>query len=130
MKLRYGLVSIRSIILIPISFLIITGYKKITTEELSTIPKERIGIDGRYTESGLATRISKSLREDEILIALDYDNNVHIAQSGRKIILKGTVTDKYTLERVVNIARAEKGVKEVNAEQIIILQESKNLSLE
>ncbi len=129
MRLRYGFVSIKSIILILISFFIISGYKKITTEELSTIPKERIGVDGRYTESGLATRISKSLREDEILIALNYDNNIHVAQNGQKIILKGTVTDKYTLERVVNIARAEKGVKEVDAEQIIILQESKNLSI-
>ena len=130
MRLRYSLVPIKSIILILVSFLIVSGYKKITTEELSKIPKERIGIDGRYTESGLATRISQSLREDEILLALDYDNSVYVAQTGRKIVLKGAVTDQYTFERVVNIARATKGVKEVDAEQIIIRQEPKNISLD
>ncbi len=129
MKLRYGLVPIKSLILILVSFLIVSGYKKITTEELSKIPKERIGIDGRYTESGLATRITQSLREDEILLALDYDNSVYVAQTGSKIVLKGTVPDKYTFERVVNIARATKGVKEVDAEQIIIRQEPKSISI-
>ena len=94
--------------------------KNITACSLLFIPKERISINEKYSEIGLARRTEKSINEDRILRALNYKNNIYVGQIGTKIILKGNVPDEFTFERVMNISRGIQGVTEIDSKELKI----------
>ena len=83
----------------------------------NSIAIERIGIDGKYDASGLAKRVAKAFAEDSKLKEI---STIYVAQNNRKIILKGTISDRNFLDRLVNVAQNVRGVSEVDISQIEI----------
>ena len=83
----------------------------------SSIALERTGLDGEYDPSGLAKRVARALEEDFILNGI---SNVYVAQNNRKIILKGTISDRNFLDRLVTVAQNVEGVSEVDISQVEI----------
>ncbi len=99
-------------------FLVIGTCKNITASNLSSIPQERLGSNGGYNQNALAQRLTKALKEDRVLFALMSRKDIYVAQSGSKVILKGIAPDKYSMMRIVNIARNLEGVTEIDVSQV------------
>ncbi len=117
MKTKY---NISLFFLIVVCFLVTGNYRSNTASDSEYIPQERIDFDGTYSENGLAKRVIKELKEDEILSALMTNQSIYVAQNGSTIILKGEVPDKYTMHRVVNIAKKVEGGTNIDLSQITI----------
>ncbi len=81
----------------------------------TSIAIERIGLDGEYDPSGLAKRVAQALAEDPTLSKI---STIYVAQNNRKIILKGTISDRNFLDRLVTIAQNVQGVSEVDISQV------------
>lgn len=85
----------------------------------STTPlaQERIGLDGEYDASGLAKRVAKALAEDSILSGI---STIYVAQNDSNIILKGTISERNFLDRLMTVAQSVQGVGEVDVSQVQI----------
>jgi osmotically-inducible protein OsmY len=83
----------------------------------SDIPPERVGLDGQYDESGLAKRVV--LAFDETPDLADEDR-LWVAQTGGKVVLKGSVSDQGTLDKMVAVATKVNGATSVDTSQVTI----------
>lgn len=81
------------------------------------IPPERLGLDGEYDESALAKKVVKAFKENS---ELGNTSTVSVAQSGSKIVLKGTAPNQETLDKMVNIAEGVDGVTAVDRSQVTV----------
>ncbi len=81
------------------------------------IPPERVGLDGKYDESGLAKRVV--LAFDETPDLADEDK-LWVAQTGSKVVLKGKVSNQATLNKMVAIASKVHGATGVDTSQVTI----------
>ena len=115
MKLHPRHLPIWCIVLIVTSLVTFSACKDRTAilvrDSSPSIAIERTGLDGEYDPSGLAKRVAKALAEDSILGGI---STVYVAQNDSNIILKGTISNKTFLDRLVTIAQNVPGVSEVD----------------
>jgi osmotically-inducible protein OsmY len=81
----------------------------------SSIPPERVGLNGEYDQSGLAKRVALAFDEDPEVANLD---NVYVAQTGGTVVLKGKVPNQQALSKLVSIARSVNGATSVETNQV------------
>ena len=117
MRFKYNLTLI---ILLVTCFAIIGTSRNIGAGELSSIPLERMNTKGDYDPNALAKKLAQALEQDAILSAFKSNQDIYVAQSGSKIILKGRVRegDQSTIQRITNIAYNIEGVTEVDTSQL------------
>ena len=73
---------------------------------LSTIPPERVGLNGEYDHSGLAKRVWRSLQAELSAIELEA---LRVTQRGKVVVLMGSLTATTEIERLIAIALAVEG---------------------
>ncbi|MEG3436948.1 BON domain-containing protein [Pannus brasiliensis CCIBt3594] len=83
----------------------------------SDIPPHKVGLDGTFDESGLAKRVVLAFDEDPDVADED---RLWVAQTQSVVVLKGTVSDQATLDKMVSIARGVNGATEVDTSQVTI----------
>jgi osmotically-inducible protein OsmY len=83
----------------------------------SSTPPERIGLNGEYDQSGLAKRVVLAFDEDA---ALADEDRLWVAQTGTTVVLKGTVSDQATLNKMVSVARGVHGATDVDTSQVTV----------
>lgn len=79
------------------------------------IPPERVGLDGKYDQSGLAKRVVRAFDNNS---DTDDIETVWVAQLGTKVVLKGTVSSQEELDRLVSIAKGVEGASEVDTSEV------------
>lgn len=84
-----------------------------TQDVANEFPQARVGLEGEYDSSGLAKRVLKAIREDPQLAEV---TTVYVAQRGSTIVLKGTVSDVDTLNRIVDVAQGVDGTDRVDSQ--------------
>jgi osmotically-inducible protein OsmY len=82
-----------------------------------TIPAERIGLNGEYDQSGLAKRVAQAFDANPEVADIE---TVYVAQLGSTVVLKGTVPDQETVNKLVTIAKGIKGATGVETNQVTI----------
>ncbi|WP_017660938.1 hypothetical protein [Baaleninema simplex] len=85
------------------------------SEEGTPIPPERVGLDGKYDQSGLAKRVVRAFDLDS---DTDDIETVWVAQLGSKVVLKGTVPSREVLDNLVSIASQVEGATDVDSSQV------------
>lgn len=109
--------QLRIIALLTLTALIaLTGCNH-TNLGTGTVPAERVGLDGEYDKNGLAKRVMKAFEADSELAPID---TVYVAQSGKKIILTGTVPNAETLDKMVDVAQTVEGLSQVETDQVTV----------
>jgi osmotically-inducible protein OsmY len=86
-----------------------------TSPSTQTIPPERVGLDGEYDESGLAKRVALAFDNDP---QLDDIETLWVAQTGTTVVLKGKVSDRAILNKMVSVARGVNGATSVDTQQV------------
>ncbi|WP_253274163.1 hypothetical protein [Myxosarcina sp. GI1] len=75
----------------------------------NSIPPEKVGLDGKFDESGLAKRVAKALDDANI----SDEVGLWVAQSGSKVILKYNEDAKSILDRAEQVAKGVDGASGV-----------------
>lgn len=83
----------------------------------TTIPPERLGLNGEYDQSGLAKRVALAFDQDE---QLDDIETLYVAQTGGTVVLKGKVPSQELLNRMISLARGVNGATAVETNQVTI----------
>ena len=125
MKSHFNFNSIPLIILTSVSLLMLNACKDDTSTTISakaptpsrSIPQERLGLDGQHDLSGLAKRVAEAIKQDSSLASIA---SIYVAQTKSKIVLKGAISDRSLLDKIVKIARSVDGVTQVDASQVQI----------
>ena len=75
----------------------------------NSIPPEKVGLDGKFDESGLAKRVAKALDDANI-----SDNvGLWVAQTGSTVVLKYNDDAKSVLSKAEQVARGVEGATSV-----------------
>jgi osmotically-inducible protein OsmY len=121
MNNKFNPFNLSIILAIIISSAMFSGCQEDTAtlvkDSSTSIPTERIGLDGEFDSSGLAKRVARALTQDSVLQSV---STVYVAQNDSKIILKGMVSDATMLDRLVTVARGVSGVSSVDTSQVKI----------
>jgi osmotically-inducible protein OsmY len=80
-------------------------------------PPERLGLNGEYDDSGLAKRVALAFDQDS---ALTDEDKLWVAQTGSTVVLKGTVSDQATLDKMISVAHGVKGASVVDSSQVTV----------
>lgn len=88
-----------------------------SAQATSTIPPERVGLDGEYDQSGLAKRVALAFDEDP---TLDDIETLYVAQTSGTVVLKGKVPNQQILDKMVAVARKVNGATQVDTTQVTI----------
>jgi osmotically-inducible protein OsmY len=83
----------------------------------SDIPPHKVGLDGAFDESGLAKRVVLAFDEDPDVADED---RLWVAQTSSTVVLKGTVSDQATLNKIVAIAQGVNGTTNVDTSQVTV----------
>lgn len=83
----------------------------------TTIPPERLGLNGEYDQSGLAKRVALAFDQDD---QLDDIETLYVAQTGGTVVLKGKVPSQELLNRMISLARGVNGATAVETNQVTI----------
>ncbi len=83
----------------------------------STIPPERIGLQGEYDYYGLSKRVSHCL-----LANVDDARYLKVRQRGRVVMLSGQLGSPYQLRRVIDLAQSVHGVDEVETSGVAVAE--------
>jgi osmotically-inducible protein OsmY len=81
------------------------------------IPPERVGLDGKYDESGLAKRVAAAFDLDAATADLD---SVWVAQLSGTVVLKGSVPSQADLDRLIAIADEVYGSTGIQTDEVTI----------
>jgi osmotically-inducible protein OsmY len=81
------------------------------------IPAAKVGLDGQFDESGLAKRVVLAFDEDA---DVTDEDKLWVAQTGGTVVLKGTVSDQATLNKMVAIASKVNGATSVDTSQVTV----------
>lgn len=73
---------------------------------LSSIPPERVGIQGEYDHSGLAKRVRLALQQQ---FGEETIDQFVVSQRGRVVILEGSLNNQALLERMIGVALSVEG---------------------
>lgn len=84
---------------------------------LTTIPPERVGLQGEYDHYGLAKRIQARFRER---LGRIEAAKVMIKQRGGVIILRGQVEDRALLDDLITIALSTEGTTHIEVYDMVI----------
>lgn len=76
----------------------------------SSIPPEKVGLDGKFDESGLAKRVAKALDDANI----SDDVGLWVAQSGSTVVLKYNSDAESILSKAEQVAKGVEGAKAVD----------------
>ncbi len=80
------------------------------TSIFSTIPPERVGLDGEYDHHGLAKRVGLAFSEN--FEPQDFCG-LRISQRGTVVVLMGEVSNPWLLNRLVRVALGVSGAADV-----------------
>lgn len=83
----------------------------------TSIPPERLGLDGEYDQSGLAKRVALAFDQDSQLGDID---TLWVAQTGSTVVLKGRVPSQDILKKMVAVARSVHGAGSVNTDEVTV----------
>ncbi len=83
----------------------------------TSIPAERVGLNGEYDDSGLAKRVVLAFDNEADLAD---EERLWVAQTGSTVVLKGTVSDQATLNKMISVANGVNGASNVDASQVTI----------
>ena len=75
------------------------------TARENSIPPEKVGIDGKFDESGLAKRVAKALDDADI----SDDVGLWVAQEGSTVVLKYNEDAENVLSRAMKVAKGVEG---------------------
>lgn len=75
----------------------------------NSIPPEKVGLDGKFDESGLAKRVAKALDDANI----SDDVGLWVAQSGSTVVLKYNEDAKSILSQAEQVAKGVEGATKV-----------------
>jgi osmotically-inducible protein OsmY len=81
------------------------------------IPPERVGLNGEYDDSGLAKRVVLAFDQDA---SLADEERLWVAQTGSTVVLKGSVSDQATLDKMISVAHGVKGASVVDSSQVTV----------
>jgi hypothetical protein len=84
----------------------------------TSIPPERMGLNGDYDHNGLAKRVSLVLSDQFSSSDLQ---DLHVAQRGAVVVLTGKLETRSLLERITQVAQAVHGAAEVETLGVRIL---------
>ncbi|MGB3691458.1 MAG: phospholipid-binding protein [Spirulinaceae cyanobacterium] len=88
-----------------------------SSKSSSSIPPEKVGLDGEFDESGLAKRVALAFDEDA---QLDDVETLWVAQLGSQVVLKGTAPSQDILDKMVSVAKKVDGADSVSTEQVTV----------
>ncbi|MEL6223495.1 MAG: hypothetical protein AAFQ57_11835 [Cyanobacteria bacterium J06626_14] len=83
--------------------------KKAAQEQ--SIPPEKVGLDGKFDESGLAKRVAKALDD----AGISDDVGLWVAQTGSKVVLKYNDDAKTVLAQAERVAKGVDGATAVES---------------
>lgn len=83
------------------------------TSFITTIPPERVGLNGEYDHSGLAKRVLQAFQ----VLSEDLDG-LRVSQRGKVVILMGSLRSTELLNQLVSIALKVEGAIEVETHGI------------
>lgn len=83
----------------------------------TSIPPERLGLDGEYDQNGLAKRVALAFDQDSQLGDID---TLWVAQTGSTVVLKGRVPSQDILKKMVAVARSVHGAGSVNTDEVTV----------
>ncbi|MEM6592412.1 MAG: hypothetical protein AAGF66_19270 [Cyanobacteria bacterium P01_H01_bin.119] len=75
----------------------------------NAIPPEKVGLDGKFDESGLAKRVAKALDEADI----SDDVGLWVAQEGSTVVLKYNEDAQSVLAKAERVAKGVDGTEKV-----------------
>ncbi|PSN15988.1 hypothetical protein C7293_04700 [filamentous cyanobacterium CCT1] len=84
-------------------------------------PPEYMGLEGEYDTFGLVRRLAEALDRESDLTAIE---TLTLIQHGSTIQLTGEVSDRTTLERIVDVARRVDGTREVDSNHVAIADQN------
>lgn len=76
----------------------------------NSIPPEKVGLDGKFDESGLAKRVAKALDDAGISDSV----GLWVAQSGSTVVLKYNSDAESVLSKAEQVAKGVEGASAVN----------------
>lgn len=76
----------------------------------NSIPPEKVGLDGKFDESGLAKRVAKALDDANI----SDDVGLWVAQSGSTVVLKYNSDAEGVLSQAERVAKGVEGATAVD----------------
>jgi len=85
------------------------------TPTAATVPLERMGLDGKYDQSGLAKRVAAAFDDDD---AIDDIHTLYVAQTGGTVVLKGKVPSQAILTKIIAVAGKVPGATSVDSSQV------------
>ncbi len=85
------------------------------TTATAIVPPERMGLDGKYDQNGLAKRVAYAFDQDS---ELDDLETVWVAQTDSTVVLKGQVSSQKLLSRMVTVAKGVNGATAVDTSQL------------
>ncbi|MGG6237153.1 BON domain-containing protein [Nodosilinea sp. AN01ver1] len=91
------------------------------SEHMPPPPPEYMGLEGEYDDFGLVRRLAEALDRESDLTAID---TLTLIQHGSTIQLTGQVSDRITLERIVDVASRVDGTREVDSNHVAIADPS------
>lgn len=83
--------------------------KKVAKEQ--SIPAEKVGLDGKFDESGLAKRVAKALDDADI----SDEVGLWVAQKGSVVVLKYNEDAKSVLAKAEQVAKRVDGATDVES---------------
>ena len=92
-------------------------YNKTNSIQASVIPRERIGLNNKFSLSGIAERVANEFKRDQVLADI---TTIYVAQEDDAIILTGKISDPNLLKRMENLAMEVTGVNRVYSSQVAI----------
>lgn len=81
----------------------------------SATPDYKVGVDGKFDESGLAKRVALAFDEDS---QLDDIDTLWVAQTSGTVVLKGKVPSQAILDKMVAVAKKTDGTDAVDTKQV------------
>ena len=78
----------------------------------NSIPPEKVGLDGKFDESGLAKRVAKALDDANISDSV----GLWVAQTGSTVVLKYNDDAKSVLSQAEQVARGVEGATNVKTQ--------------
>ncbi|MBD1843362.1 BON domain-containing protein [Cyanobacteria bacterium FACHB-63] len=83
----------------------------------TTIPPERMGLNGEYDHNGLAKRVVQALR---VRFSAEDLEKLRVMQRGKVVIFLGSVASLEVLKQLVSIAHATEGAIDVETNGVRI----------
>ncbi|MEL6488952.1 MAG: phospholipid-binding protein [Cyanobacteria bacterium J06634_6] len=88
---------------------------KVKDDSGNDVPDYKVGVDGKFDQSGLAKRVALAFDEDD---QLDDIDTLWVAQTSATVVLKGKVPSQAILDKMVTVAKGTDGTDAVDTSQV------------